>query len=150
MRRRIVITIQSQLEPSTGNQWNVHRPRRIAHPDFTLCPRSFENLCSQTHGTAATRSLNGTNAARSGHQGIGAYNKLDQPTYEARITLWRNVGLGLLLIDKLVLSQSNRVKHRAVPGLIHINTNSQVHFVGVGIGSALCGQAKYGIWRQYG
>ena len=150
MRRWIVITILSQLEPCTGNQWNVHRPRRIAHPDFTLCARSFENFCSQTHGTAATRSLNGTNASRSGRQDIGAYNKLDQPTYEAGITLRRDVGLGLLLIDKLMLSQSNSIKHRAVPGLIHINTDGQVHFVGVRISSALCGQAEYGIGRQYG
>ena len=110
----IVVSILAQLQPSTRNQRNVHRPRWIAHPNFTLSARGLEHFRSQANGATTTRSLNRANASSSGGQSIGPDNKLDQALYKIGVALGRYIRLGLLLIYKLMLSQSNSIKHGAI------------------------------------
>jgi hypothetical protein len=47
-------------------------------------------------------------------QCIAAYNQINQTLDKLGITLGRNIGLCLFLIDKLALRLANRVKDRAI------------------------------------
>ena len=133
-----------QFEAEVAYDLRVVRPARRAH-QHARRPGALGQRQRQAHRAGAAGGLHPIDTSAMGR--IAAEDIRHQPMDEAHVAFRPEIGLGVLLIDKLLLGRLDRTEHRrgALPRAI--DPHAEIDLVGTRIGVVQLDQREEGIGR---
>jgi hypothetical protein len=90
----------------------------------------MQQMGSHAEAAAAARALNRRDPTGGEHRMVGAEQKLFHATVEIRVTSDADVGFRCLTVDYLLLGPLDTLQHRRIAGLVLVDADTEIDFVG--------------------